>query len=235
MISNQNNAKQLIDHTTKMLSTAPHLQELMRYKLHSMCQQIQIASGIPNPSKEFYFDLPKAEVISLYKNLSLNPLKIGRVFCSSTDRYSQILLLLTCAGLLKSDDAISKNAFFLRLAKAWNDAVDKHFPDGIDANIMDKVIEKKLGLKYLLKIHRTPFNLIASHFLPMLLNTYGGPIIADPVHKTNKLFTQANMRLDQVFQNNWVVDFETGDRRYFTGLVPMYEEMEAEIKKKAVA
>jgi len=227
------NAAQLINYAPNKLQTTPHLADLLRYKLYSMRQEIQLKSGIPNPTQKFYFTQPTATVLSLFKDLSINPQRVGNVFCSSSDRYSQALLLLTSVGLLKSDKSMTQNAFFLLLAKVWNDAVDEYFPGGIDASIMDKTIDKKLCLKHLLKTHRTPYNMIEKHFLPTLLNTYSAMVIADPAYKTNKLVTQAKMRMDQVFQHNYVIDIHTGKPRYFTGLVPAYKEMETELKKLA--
>lgn len=226
-------AAQLINYTTNKLQTTPHLTDLLRYKLYSMRLRIQIESGILNPLNKHYFNLPIAEVQTLFTDLSINPQRVGQVFCTSHDKYSQILLLLTSVGLLKSDKLIYQNALFLLLAKVWNDAADQYFPAGIDAAVMDKVIDKKLWGQHLLKKYKTPYNMLVNHFLPTLLNKYGAIVIADPSHRTNKLYTQGKMRLDQLFQNNWVIDYETGGRRYFTGLVPMYEELEAEIKKLA--
>ena len=145
-----------------MLYTQQHLHELLRYKLYALVERIQLDSGIYNPRNKYYFNLPKDEVVSIYKNLGLNPLKIGQIFCKLTDRYSQILLLLTCVGILKSDDSIAKNAHFLLMVKAWNDIVDNYFVGGIDVALMDKVIVKKLSMKHLMKLHRTPFNVLAN-------------------------------------------------------------------------
>ena len=206
--------------------------DLIAYKLSAMRLQITVDSDGDNPKKKYRFDLPEAEVLDFFRLLSMNRQKIGCVFCS-TDPYTQVLLMLTSSGLQMNDESIAKESYFLLLAKVWNNHFNMYFPTGIDVKIMDKVIEKKMMGKHLLKKYKTPYQVLANHFVPELINKYGTIVVADPVNKTKQLLNQAKRRIDQMFEANWVIDINTRRPRFFTGLVPLYRKMEIEMENKA--
>lgn len=232
-MSNANKKMTVINHVKNYYLSSRNFRELVLYKLLALRLQIAVDSNGSNPKKKYYFDLPAAEVIDFFRIFSINRKTLGCVFCTNTDPFTQILIILTASLLCMKDDAIAKEAYLLLLAKIWNDTVDKYFPTSIDPRIMDRVIENKLTGKHLFKQYRTPYRVLAEHFMPELLKKYGPEVVADPVNRTLQLLNQAKGRIDQIFEAKWVIDIDTGERRYYAGLVPLYRDMEKEMKKLA--
>jgi hypothetical protein len=232
-MSHANKKMNLIKHVSKTCLNSKNFRDLVAYKLRALRLQLTVDSGGDAPKKKYRFDLPEKEVTDFFRLFSINQQKLGCVFCTNADPFSQILLVLTSAGLCMNDEDIAKEAYVLLLAKLWNDHADMYFPMGINANIMDRVIKEKLGLKHLLKRHQTPYRVLVEHFMPELLKKYRCEVVADPVNKTAQLLNQAKRRIDQLFESNWLIDGDTSKWRPCAGLVPLYREMEAEIKKKA--
>ncbi|MFZ4438828.1 MAG: hypothetical protein ACOYOS_10405, partial [Syntrophales bacterium] len=225
----------LINHVMKICLSNKNFRDLVLYKLRALRLQITVDSGGDAPKKKYRFDLPEEDVKDLFRLFSLNRSKLGCIFCTNADPFSQILLILTAAAICISDQDVAKESYTLLLCKLWNDHSNMYFPSGIDAVVMDRVIKEKLCMKHLLKKYRTPYRLIEEYFMPELLKKYKYAVVADTVNNTAQLLNQAKRRIDQLFESNWIIDNKTSNWRPCAGLVPFYEEILAEIKKKAAA
>jgi hypothetical protein len=225
----------LINHITDTCQGSRNFRDLVVYKLRALRLQITVDSGGDAPKMKYRFKLPEVEITDIFRLFSISRHKLGCTFCSASAPSNQILLPLTSAALSMHDETIAEESYLLITAKLWNDAADMYFPTGIDPRIMDRVIKERLGTKHLLREYKTPYRLLAEHYVPGLLKKYGGEVAADPVNKTWLLFNHGKRRIDQIFESSWGIDKETGQRKTSSGLVLHYKTMDAAIKKKATA